>query len=252
MSKTVLANVDGFTPVMDVIVQDMGLMSAVVFGRVWRYCQMDDKVCKASLESIGESIDVDRATVMRHIKELCEAGYLKDLTPDLRNRPHVYVDTGKAELKVSIYGVAQSNTYQTGVSESHTTVAESNSTVAQRNSGVAESHLNRVFKKEVKKEEEREEVVNPLFSLYENNIGPLTTKFADGIELAEKTYGFDWTADAILLGGKNTAKSWNYCAAVLERWKREGRAEKKVDPKQRAAVNRNKYVENEYADFIEH
>lgn len=145
MSRTILANVDGFTPVIDGLVEELGLMSAVVFGRVWRYCQMEDRVCKASLESIGDSIGVDRVTVMRHIKELCERGYLQDLTPDLRNRPHVYVDTGKAGLTLSLTGVAQSNTKEKGV-------AQINSGVAERNVTVAESHLNRVFKKDSKRE----------------------------------------------------------------------------------------------------
>jgi DNA-binding Lrp family transcriptional regulator len=154
MSRTILANVDGFTPVIDGLVEELGLMSAVVFGRVWRYCQMEDHVCRASLERIAASIGVDRATVMRHIKDLCDRGYLEDLTPDVRNRPHVYRDTGKAGLTLSLSGVAQSNTSEKGIAESKTAVAESHSTVAQSNRGVAESHLKKVFKKEIKKEEE--------------------------------------------------------------------------------------------------
>lgn len=140
MSKTVLANVDGFTPVIDGLVDEVGLMSAVVFGRIWRYCQMEDKVCKAALEKIGESIGVDKATVQRHAKELCEAGYLVDLTPELRNRPHVYADTGKAGLSVTISGVAQRKAKKSGVAEKKATVAESNVTVA-------ESQLNKDSKK---------------------------------------------------------------------------------------------------------
>lgn len=144
MSKTILADVDGFTPIIDSIVTDLGLMPAVVFGRIWRYCQMDDKVCKASLEKISEGIGVDRATVMRHAKSLCDAGYLKDLTPELKNRPHIYADTGKAGIRVSLSGVAQRNVKTE-------TVAESNTTVAQHNTTVAESKLNKVLKKDSKK-----------------------------------------------------------------------------------------------------
>lgn len=157
MSRTVLANVDGFTPVIDGLVQELGLMSAVIFGRVWRYCQMEDGVCRASLEKIGDSIGVDRVTVLRHIKDLCDRGYLEDLTPDVRNRPHVYADTGKAGLVLSLAGVAQSNTTEAGVAQRNKGVAESHSTVAQRNRGVAESHLKRVFKKELKTEEKRDD-----------------------------------------------------------------------------------------------
>jgi DNA-binding Lrp family transcriptional regulator len=144
MSKTILANTDGFTPVIDGLVKDVGLMPALVFGRIWRFCQMEDGVCKASLETIAEGIGVDRATVMRHAKVLCDAGYLKDLTPDLKNRPHVYADTGKAGIRVNISGVAQSN-----VGKKH--VAESNERVAESNVTVAESQLNKDFKKDSNK-----------------------------------------------------------------------------------------------------
>jgi hypothetical protein len=167
MSKTILANVDGFTPVIDSLVEEMGLMTAAVFGRIWRYCQMEDGVCKASLESIGKWIGVDKATVMRHAKVLCDNGYLKDLTPDLRNRPHVYADTGKAGISIQLSGVAHSKAKKQ-------TVADSNATVAECNVGVAESQLNKVFKKEFKTpqveltEKEKEQAGAMVMAMVEN------------------------------------------------------------------------------------
>jgi DNA-binding MarR family transcriptional regulator len=61
---------------------------------------MKDGVCKASMEKIARRIGVDRTTAHRHIKALCEAGYLKDLTPGLRNCPHTYADTGRAKIRL--------------------------------------------------------------------------------------------------------------------------------------------------------
>lgn len=130
MSKTILADVDGFTPVIDRIADELGLTSAAVFGRMWRFCQMEDGVCKASLETIATGLGIDRATVMRHADKLCEAKYLKDLTPDARNVPHVYADTGKAGIRVNIT-VAQRNSLAESVAQSNATVAESNKTVAE-------------------------------------------------------------------------------------------------------------------------
>jgi len=98
---------------------------------MWRYCQGEQRVCSASLETIGNNLRLDRATVMRHISRLVEIGYLEDLTPGRRNRPHVYCDTGKAGAESSKLTVAERNTG----------VAESNTTVAERNTGVAESHM---------------------------------------------------------------------------------------------------------------
>jgi predicted transcriptional regulator len=93
-----LTEAEGFTPVIDVVVKDVGLMSAVVYGIVWRHCQMRDEICRASLETLSEMVGCDRATIKRHITNLCERGYLEDTTPTRRNRPHVYRDTGKAHI----------------------------------------------------------------------------------------------------------------------------------------------------------
>jgi DnaD/phage-associated family protein len=81
------------------------------------------------------------------------------------------------------------------------------------------------------KEEER----NPLFSFYENKIGALTPIMADAIEKAEKTYSPKWVADAIEIASENGARHWNYCEKVLERWKLEGRVERKNGKKQTTA-----------------
>ena len=139
MSKTILSEADGFTPVIDCVVGETSLMTAVVFGRIWRFCQMKDGVCNASLEKIAEDIGIDKATVMRHAKNLVDCGYLIDLTPDLRNHPHTYADTGKAGLKIGIIAG----------------VAECNATVAECNTGVAQNQLKIDIKKDSKIESNR-------------------------------------------------------------------------------------------------
>ena len=55
MSKTILTRVDGWTPLITSIIQAHGLITAAVFGRMWRYCQMEDNVCTASQEAIADS-----------------------------------------------------------------------------------------------------------------------------------------------------------------------------------------------------
>jgi hypothetical protein len=121
MSKTILANVDGFTPLIDDIVDCHGVMVAAVFGRVWRYCQMSDGICRAKIETLASELNLDRTTIMRHLDTLVENGYLEDTTPYLRNRPHIYFDTGKAQIHVNI-GVGNSDSKRrngVGNSDSH-------------------------------------------------------------------------------------------------------------------------------------
>jgi len=118
-----LTQVQGFTPLIEVMVKEVGIIQAAVYGVVWRYCQRRDRVCTASHDTLAEALGLSRGTVQRHIKELCEAGYLKDTTPDRKNRPHVYVDTGRAQ----IIGMVTAT-----VSEKHTAVSENDTQVYQK------------------------------------------------------------------------------------------------------------------------
>lgn len=170
MGKTILANVDGFTPIIDSLAQELGLITAAVFGRVWRYCQGEQGVCTASMERIAQELGLGRATVMRHIHILVENGYLKDLTPDLVKRSHTYADTGKAGLSINI-GVSQRNTASDRVSQR-------NSRVSQRNTRVSESNT--------KKEEDTSKKVSPAEKT--------TTIFLLSRELAE-VCGMDFQAN---------------------------------------------------------
>jgi DNA replication protein len=86
-----------------------------------------------------------------------------------------------------------------------------------------------------------------VFTLYEQNIGPLTPLLADILRDAEKEYPADWIEEAIRIAVEHNARSWKYAAAILERWKKEGRAQKSASEE-----GRKRYIEGEYADFIEH
>ncbi len=109
MSKTILAKVSGFTPVIDAILDQHGAITALVFGKVWRYCQMSDGVCTASQKRIADELGIARKTVNESIDALVTNGYLRDLTPGLLGSTHKYQDTGKASFKSSITaGVTES------------------------------------------------------------------------------------------------------------------------------------------------
>jgi hypothetical protein len=132
MSKTILADVDGFTPCIDILTQQYGVITSAVFGKVWRYCQGERGVCQAAIETIANDLKLSYRTVLRHVKLLAKDGYLEDLTPDLRNVPHTYRETGKVQLSLLI---------KSGMTESHTgmTLSQSAMTLSQSHSDL-ESH----------------------------------------------------------------------------------------------------------------
>ena len=208
MSRTVLAKINGFTPVIDSITKDTGSpITSLVFGRMWRFCQMKDGVCNASLDKIAQLININKATVLRHAKVLVENGYLEDMTPDLRNQPHTYRDTGKAGLYMGV--------------SARTTVAESNTSVDDVAETVAESQLKKVFKKE------KETSTGIIFTTYENNIGPLFGMMVDKIGDAIDTYPHQWILDAIQEAVTHNACNWAYIEKILKTWQAKGRANDK-------------------------
>ncbi len=94
------------------------------------------------------------------------------------------------------------------------------------------------------------EVERPnIFRLYEENIGPLTPLVADMLREAEQTYKTEWIDEAIRIAVLNNVRRWKYVEAVLRSWQEEGRdgAYRRDSEK-----DRRRYIEGEFADFIEH
>jgi DNA replication protein len=89
-----------------------------------------------------------------------------------------------------------------------------------------------------------------IFKLYEENIGPLTPLLADALKDAEQTYPPDWVAEALELAVLKNKRNWNYVEAILKRWKVEGHAKKQGG--RDTQEDGRRYVEGEFADFIEH
>ena len=114
------------------LVREFGLVTAAVFGAVWRYCQMENRVCNASTRTIADDLGMEHGTVLRHIKKLCKAGYLRDETPGLRNKPHTYSDTGKVKITglVEVATGAQDTT--TGAQDTTTGVLNQLKRVSKR------------------------------------------------------------------------------------------------------------------------
>ncbi len=88
-----------FTPAYDDLLQEMGLRTAVIYGRVWRYGQGPEGLCYAPVRRLAEQLGMGVSSVYRGLRRLVEAGYLEDLTPGLRNVPHRYRTTQKKGVR---------------------------------------------------------------------------------------------------------------------------------------------------------
>ena len=206
--KQIIQEVSGFVPVFEAILEKYDdYVTALVFGRRWQYCRMEDGVCRAGLERIASDLKMSAATVMRHTEKLVEDGYLIDLTPDLRNVPHHYKDAGLIVMKSQLTA---------SISQRNTSISQGKATVSQ----------SQLIKDSIKQNNKQQEEESPnLFAVYETEIGILTPMIADAIQDAEKTYPAKWITDAIREAVSNNKRNWKYIEAILKRWKAQGNQE---------------------------
>ena len=61
-----------------------------------------------------------------------------------------------------------------------------------------------------------------VFQVYGQNIGAITPMIAEALEDAEKTDGAEWVVAAIEEAVRNNVRSWQYCQAILQRWRKDG------------------------------
>jgi DnaD/phage-associated family protein len=67
-----------------------------------------------------------------------------------------------------------------------------------------------------------------IFSIYEHEIGALTSTIADELQSAGDDYPEDWIVDALKESARQNKRSWAYAKAILKRRKADGgRVEKK-------------------------
>lgn len=201
-----LVTSSGFTPAPDVLVKLYSHSTAVVWGKIWRYTEMRDGVCSASVQRMADELGMSDNTFAKHVKLLESGGYVKDTTPDVRNKPHEYVDTGKILLKIKLEMGENGGTQKLSSRYSKIEHEESTTKGARAKGNI--------------------------FAAYEQSIGVLDEIMAETLKDAEKEYHSKWILDAITLAVHNNKRNWRYCETILNRWKKEGKDEGKGKPKQ--------------------
>lgn len=88
-----------------------------------------------------------------------------------------------------------------------------------------------------------------IFTLYEENIGPLTPIIADELREAQAAYSEDWIKEAIQLAVGNNVRRWKYVESILIRWQEEGKdgADRKDDQE-----DHRRYIKGEYGEIGQH
>jgi len=87
----------GFTPAPDCIRDDIDVLAALVFGAVWRWCQMDRGQCEATVEAIAKRAGCSTTAARIRLRALERRGWL---TAETRpTKPTIYRDSERWQLR---------------------------------------------------------------------------------------------------------------------------------------------------------
>jgi DnaD/phage-associated family protein len=86
-----------------------------------------------------------------------------------------------------------------------------------------------------------------IYTLYEQNIGPLTPMIAESLRDAEEEYPLSWIEDSMRIAVENNVRKWRYVEAILEDWKSRGRDEREDRGDTEKA--RRRYIQGKFADL---
>jgi len=98
-----------------------------------------------------------------------------------------------------------------------------------------------------------------VFTLYEQNVGPLTALLSEDLMEAEGTYPASWIEDAFREAVRLNKRNWKYILAILVRWQAEGRDEidRRTDGRPGKAehgrdAQARRYIEEVYDRIVRH
>ena len=86
-----------------------------------------------------------------------------------------------------------------------------------------------------------------LFTLYEQNIGPLTPLIAEKLNDMESMHPAEWIEEAFKIAVTQNKRSMAYIEAILRRWQAEGRGDQAEDEQ-----GWRRFISGKYKDRIEH
>jgi DNA replication protein len=101
-----------------------------------------------------------------------------------------------------------------------------------------------------KAEKAETKLPSDIFSLYEQNIGMVTSMIAEELKDAEKIYPAEWIESAFKEAVVLNKRSWKYIARILERWAIEGKDDGKSGRYSKKEDDRGKYVKGKYGHMV--
>jgi len=184
-----------FTPLFDEITQQYGIVTAAVYGYIWRKCQMESGHCSASFQTIADELNVSRRTAVTHVKQLVNDGLITDLTPNANRKPHKYlVQEMQQTREINALALVQEMQQTREINAPKDTETKKDTTAAAR-----------------------------ALEFYQNNVGGIGHSLSMKIKTAVQMHTEQTVIDAMQEAVDNNVLKWSYVDAILRNWEQNGR-----------------------------
>ncbi|MFC1925801.1 DnaD domain-containing protein [Chloroflexota bacterium] len=90
-----------------------------------------------------------------------------------------------------------------------------------------------------------------IFSLYEQNIGPLTPMIAEELKEAENIYPVSWIEEAFKEAVDLNKRKWRYISRILENWDSEGKESGKSRRYSKKEEDPDRYIKGKYGHVVQ-
>lgn len=67
----------GFFPASEALIKELGPITALVYGAIWRYSQMESGTCTASQKKLAGELRISVTSFKKHITKLKQSGYIE-------------------------------------------------------------------------------------------------------------------------------------------------------------------------------
>jgi DNA-binding Lrp family transcriptional regulator len=110
-----------FTPVPDKLVEQYGYITALVYGKIWRYCDWSGTdQCTASLNTLSTQLGISKNTLVRKLNILMKDGWIKRIkSGKSKKEPSVYEIITVPTEGIVLYPERVQSTEQTVPTEGH-------------------------------------------------------------------------------------------------------------------------------------
>lgn len=147
-----------------------------------------------------------------------------------RNAP---VDSAKR-----IKDFRQRERYEKGNADVTEVKRECNATVTNR---YQEEQKNRITEEQIKDTTTGDENFAKIVTTYQEVCGVVNSITADKLRSAYEEYEPQWIIDALTESAVQNKRNWAYAEAILKRWKKEGRNNKRGKPVQTPEAQKDKF-----------